>query len=97
MHHAYLENLKRCFVLLYKLYNSRCPPERPSNSFYLQQLKNPSTDLWYSTTPVGHATLEKQLVECAKVLEWWDTILTTHVELLLQPDCTNMMWMNNKK
>ena len=45
MHHVNLENPKRCFVLLYKLYNSHCPPERPSNSFYLQPLKNPSKDL----------------------------------------------------
>ena len=49
MHHANLENPKRCFVLLYKLYNSHCPPEQPSNSFYLQPLKNPSKDLWFST------------------------------------------------
>ena len=27
MHHANLKNPKRCFVLLYKLYNSHCPPD----------------------------------------------------------------------
>jgi len=66
MHHANLENPKRCFVFLYKLYNSHCPSDRPSNSFYLQPLKHPSKELWYSTTPVGHTTLEKTVGRMCK-------------------------------
>ena len=31
-HHANISNPERCFVLLYKLYNSRCPPNRPNNA-----------------------------------------------------------------
>ena len=59
MHHANIENPKRCFIRLYKLYNSLCPPNRPNNTFYLQPLQKPIKDLWYSTKPVGHITLEK--------------------------------------
>ena len=35
-HHANIEKPERCFVRLYKLYNSRCPPNRPDNAYYLQ-------------------------------------------------------------
>jgi len=66
MHHANLENPKKCFVLLYMLYNSHCLSDRPSNSFYLQPLKHPSKELWYSTTPVGHTTLEKTVGRICK-------------------------------
>ena len=59
MHHANIENPRRCFVRLYKLYNSLYPPNRPNNTFYLQSLQKPIKDLWYSTKPVGHITLEK--------------------------------------
>ena len=58
MHHANLENPKRCFARLYKLYNSLCPPDRPSNIFYLQPLQKPTKEQWYSTRPVGHSTLK---------------------------------------
>ena len=34
----------RCFVQLYKLYNSKCPENRPSNAFYLTPLANPKQD-----------------------------------------------------
>ena len=40
----------RCFVQLYKLYNSKCPENRPSNAFYLTPLANPKQDVWYSRT-----------------------------------------------
>lgn len=59
MHHANIENPRRCFVRLYKLYNSLCPPNRPNNTLNLQPLQKPIKDLWYSTKPVGHLTLEK--------------------------------------
>ena len=42
----------RCFVQLYKLYNSKCPETRPSNAFYLTPLANPKQDVWYSRTPI---------------------------------------------
>ena len=61
MHHANIENPRRCFVRLYKLYNSLCPPNRPNNTFYLQPLQKPIKDLYYSTKPVGHIILEKTI------------------------------------
>ena len=33
-------NPERCLVWLYKLYQSRCPPGRPNEAFYLKPLKN---------------------------------------------------------
>ena len=59
MHHANLENPKRCFVRFYKLYNSLCPPDHPSNIFYLQPLQKPTKQQWYSIRAVGHNALEK--------------------------------------
>ena len=35
MHHANVQNPRRCFVQLYKLYNSLCPPNRPHNTCIL--------------------------------------------------------------
>lgn len=53
MYHANL-NTQRCFVQLYKVYNSLCPPNHPNNIFYLQSLQKPTKDLWYSTKLMGH-------------------------------------------
>ena len=33
------------------------PRERTSDAFYLTPLKNPKTDCWYSTVPLGHNKL----------------------------------------
>ena len=38
---------QRCIVRLYKLYNSKCPPNRPINAFYLKPLLKPTVDCWY--------------------------------------------------
>ena len=38
VHHANLENPQRCFVRLYKLYVTHCPPNHPKDAFYLQPL-----------------------------------------------------------
>ena len=53
-HHANEDTPGRCFVTLYKQYQSKCPAERPS---HVQPLKKTSKDCWYSTTPIGHSTL----------------------------------------
>ena len=42
------ENPDRCFVRLFRLYQSKCPTSRPSDSFYLQPLKNPTDHCWYA-------------------------------------------------
>ena len=52
---------QRCLVRLFKLYNSKCPPDRPHNSFYLKPLKKPKGDVWYTKTPLGHNMLSKMI------------------------------------
>ncbi len=57
IHYANEETPSRCFVTLYKKYQSKCPAQRPEHAFYLQPLKKPSRDCWYSVMPIGHYTL----------------------------------------
>ena len=58
-HHANVSNPERCFVRLYKLYNSRCPPNRPNNAYYLKPVNDPTgEDFWYTNQPLGHCTLD---------------------------------------
>ena len=65
-HHANEENPDRCFVRLFKLYNSLCPAERPSASFYLQPLTNPRPGCWFSTRPIGRNTLDRTVARLCK-------------------------------
>ena len=58
-HHSNTENPARCFVRLFKLYMSLCPPDCPDGAFYLGPLKNPTNDCWYSMVPVGRNKLAK--------------------------------------
>ena len=57
VHYAHTENPQRCLIRLYKLYQSKCPKDRPDGAFYLKPLVNPKTPVWYSKQPVGHNTL----------------------------------------
>ena len=57
VHHANIENTKRCFVRLYKLYMSLCPADRPPDCFYLLPLQKPSATCWYSNRPLGYHKL----------------------------------------
>ena len=43
-HHANEQDPSRCFVNLFKMYNSLCPEGRPKDAFYLQPLPKPSPD-----------------------------------------------------
>ena len=58
-HYENLLNPLRCFVTLFKLYVSHCPPadERKNKAFYLTPLKKLKGQVWYSNVPVGHNTL----------------------------------------
>ena len=68
------DNSSCCFVCLYKLYLSKCPPNRPPNVFYLQSLKNPTNDCcWFSSVPIGHATLVGTIARCANLQAFQDT------------------------
>ena len=48
---------RKCLVRLYKLYNSKCPLDRPDGALYLKPLVHFTTDVWYSKTAVDHNTL----------------------------------------
>ena len=52
---------QRCLVQLFKTYNSRCPSNCPTNTFYLKPLKHQKGDVWYSKSPVGHNILGKMI------------------------------------
>ena len=58
-HHANPTNPSRCFVRLFSLYKSLCPPNPKRNAFYLQCLKKPTDTVWYSREPLGHNALSK--------------------------------------
>ena len=64
--HENEEEPNRCFVRLYKLYESKCPANRPQNAFYLQPLKKPTADCWYSSNPIGHCTLSGTMARLCK-------------------------------
>ena len=66
VHHANEENPSRCFVRLFKLYQSLCPPDRPDHAFYLKPLTRPTSKLWFSKQPVGHNTLKNTVARLCK-------------------------------
>ena len=96
-HHANISNPERCFVRLYKLYNSRCPPNRPNNAYYLKPVKIPSEeDYWYTIQPLGHCTLDttvRRMCEQAGIPGY----LTDHpLELQLLQDYLSQGVLRNK-
>ena len=69
IHHSNEENPNRCFIRLFKLYNSLCRAER-ADAFYLSPLTKPKEHCWFSWTPLEHNTLknvEKRICEKAGV------------------------------
>ena len=59
-HYANRDSPQRCLVRLFKLYNQRCPHDRP-NAFYLKPLKHPKVDIWFQKVPLGHNTLSSMI------------------------------------
>lgn len=64
--HENTKNPTRCFVRLFQLYQNKCPPNRPKDAFYLQQLSTPTEHCWYSPRPVGHSTLAGTVAKMCK-------------------------------
>lgn len=64
--YANLDNPSRCFIRLYKLYNSKCPKDRPAKAFYLTPLAKYREDVWFSKTPLGHNMLGKVVSDMMK-------------------------------
>ena len=60
VHYANTTNPERCFIQLFKVYNSRCPSDRPDNALYflLKPLSTPKGHIWYSKVPLGHNLLQ---------------------------------------
>jgi len=58
---ANLGDPSRCFVRLYKEYNRRCPVDQLDSAFYLTPLKVPKGEVWFSTIPLGHNTLQNTI------------------------------------
>ena len=44
-------------VWLYKLYNAKCPCDRPDDAFYLKPLSKPTGEMWFQPRPVGYNIL----------------------------------------
>ena len=65
-HHANTDKPERFFVRLYKLYNSRCPANRPDHAYYLRSLEEQEGDCWYSTQPVGRNKLNISISKMCK-------------------------------
>ena len=55
--YANTDDPRKCIVRLYKLYNSKCPVNRPDSAFYLRPRGSPSNDIWYTCVAIGHNTL----------------------------------------
>ena len=55
--YATTDDPRKCIVRLYKLYNQKCPLDRPDDAFYLKPLTKPAGDIWFQPRPVGHNIL----------------------------------------
>ncbi len=60
-HFANVENPHKCFVRIFKKYNTLCPSNRPLDVFFLKPLSTctPREDCWFNPVAVGHNTLQK--------------------------------------
>ena len=57
IHHANVKEPNRCFVMFYKAYMAHRPQNLQHDAFYLTPIRNPKTEIWYSSMPVGYRTL----------------------------------------
>ena len=66
IHYVNQENPEECLVRLFKLYQSKCPPDRPDGAFYLKPLQKPKSDIWFSRVALGRNTLLKTVQRLCK-------------------------------
>ena len=57
-HHDNPSNPDRCFVKLFKSYQSVLPVNRPNDAFYFHPLPKPRDGCWFTTKPIGHNDLQ---------------------------------------
>ena len=48
------------------MYQSKCPPSRPKDAFYLKPLKIPTKDIWYTSRAIGYHTLDNTIARMWK-------------------------------
>ena len=85
---------RRCLV---RLYNSKCPLDRPDGAFYLKPLVHFTTDVWYSKTAIGHNTLAstvKRLMTAAGIEGHYSnhSLRPTAATRLF---CSKLVWTNS--
>ena len=66
LHHTNEHNPEHCFVALFKLYTKLCPSDRPKDAFYLQPLKKPSPECWFSPKAIGYNKLDATVARLCK-------------------------------
>ena len=71
--HANNQDLSRCFVNIFKMYNSLRPKDRPKDAFYLQPLPKPSPDCWFSNKRIGYNKLDGTVV---RLQEYWNPFIS---------------------
>ena len=65
-HYANTDMSQRCLVRLFKEYCRHCPPDCKPTAFYLTPLRKPKSTIWFSSTPVGHNTLNNTVKRLCK-------------------------------
>ena len=53
IHHANIEDPRRCFVQIYRQYCSHWPAKVKEDAFYLSPIRNEKGQVWYKDQPIG--------------------------------------------
>ena len=65
-HHANPANTQRCFLRLFRKYQSLCPADAPADAFYLHPARNPTEHCWFSCRPLGNHPLSQTVGRMCK-------------------------------